>query len=71
MKTYYVETYRPPYPGRGLKICVHAERDYSRDVLSPGMTSVWAVQACRTKEEAIAAVVERAAGKRTAVSRVF
>jgi len=69
MATYYVETYRPN-PG-SLSVRAYRERDYCRDVLSPSMTSVWRVDTVRNKEQAIAAVIEKAAGKGVAVSRVF
>lgn len=71
MTTYYVATYRPPYPEKGVKVTVYKEKDYSVDVLPPGMTSVWRVQHVKNRESAIACVIERAAGKGTAVAQVF
>jgi hypothetical protein len=68
---FYVETYRPAYPDGGIHVRVHTGRDYGTDYLSPGMTSVWHVRHVRTKEAAIAAVIERAAGKNVTVSQVF
>ena len=62
MATFYVETYRPAYPARGVKVRVHREKDYSIDCLSPGMTSVFRVEMVNTKEDAIACVAEHAAG---------
>lgn len=70
-REYYVETYRPPYPERGIKVRVHAARDYSVDTLSPDMTSVWHVTHVATKQDAVAAVIERAAGRNVTVSQVF
>lgn len=70
-REFYVETYRPAYPEHGIHVRVHTSRDYGTDHLSPGMTSVWHVSHVRTKEEAIAAVIERAAGKNVTVSQVF
>ena len=58
---FYVETSRPPV-SRGVRIRVMNEREYSHDALSPNMTAVFEVDACRTKQEAIACVVEHAAG---------
>ncbi len=71
MATFYVETSRPAYPGNGITVTVHRARDYAVDVLSPGMTSVWCVDKVRTKGDAVAAVIERAAGKHVCVSQVF
>lgn len=71
MSAYYVETYRPAFPGRGVAVRVLSEREYSIDTLSPGMTSVWHVDHVRTKQEALAVTIERAAGKSVTVSRVF
>ena len=71
MATYYVETYRPAYPGRGIVTRVHAARDFSTDTLNPCMTAVFQVDKVSSKPEAIAAVIERAAGKRVCVSQVF
>lgn len=70
-KTYYVAAYRPPYPERGLKLVVFPEKDYSIDGVPPTMTALFRVQYVNNREEAIAAVVERAAGKGTAVSQVI
>ena len=71
MATYYVETSRPAYPGNGIKVTVHAARDFSLDVISPDMTSVWQVDKVSSKPEAIAAVIEKAAGKGVCVSQMF
>lgn len=63
MATYYVETFRPPDPGHVLRqFRVIPERQYSRDCLSPTLTSLWRVDNVGNKNEALAAVLERAAG---------
>lgn len=71
MRTFYVETYRPPFPDTGVKVTVHRDRNYSADVLNPGMTSVFEVRGVRTKLEALAVMVEHAAGKPVMVRKVF
>lgn len=71
MASYFVETYRPPFPQTGARVRAHRDRDYSTDALHPCMTSVWHVTHVRTKDEAIAVVIERAAGKRVTASQVF
>lgn len=71
MATYYVETYRPAYPARGVKVRVHSAREYGTDVLNPGMTAVFEVSKISSKPEALALVAEYAAGKPVCVSRVF
>lgn len=65
--TYYVETARPCYPQGGLIYFVHKEKGFSRDCLSPDMTAVFKVEMVKTKAEAIAAVIEYAAGFRPCV----
>jgi hypothetical protein len=62
MPTYYVETYRPAYPERGVHVRAIRGRDFAEDCLSPTMTTVHAVHNVTTKEEAIACVIEHAAG---------
>lgn len=71
MATFYVETSRPPYPARGIKIAVHKAKDFSRDVLSPCMTAVFQVDNVQTKQDAIASIIERAAGFNPCVRLVF
>jgi hypothetical protein len=71
MATLYVETYRPCFPYKGVCVRVHKEKGFNRDALSPDMTSVWEVQGVKTKEDAIACVIEKAAGCRTTVRRLF
>ena len=70
MASYYVETYRPAYPQRGVRVRVHKARDFGVDLLQPGMTTVYLVECVTTKEEAIACVLERAAGHNTCVRLV-
>ena len=67
MATYFVETFRPPHPERGLKHAVYSYREFSLDVLNAGMTAVFEVSQVSTKPEAIAAVLEHAAGYGTSV----
>lgn len=69
-RTYYVAAYRPPYPEKGVKLAVYREKDYSLDVVPATLTALFCVEHVNNREEAIAAVVERAAGKRNAVSQV-
>jgi hypothetical protein len=72
--TYYVETYRPAYPpylGVGVRVRYIREKDYSVDTLSPTMSSVWKVEHVHNGMQALACVIEHAAGKGTAVTRVF
>jgi len=67
---FVVETYRP---GKGgVKYRVWREGEFSCDHLSPSMTTtaVFAVEASGTTE-AVALVLERAAGIPTAVSLTF
>jgi hypothetical protein len=72
VKKFYVCTFRPPHPHYiGLEIIVYRESEYSRDVLPATMTSVWEVECVHNKREAIAAVIEKAAGKGACVRRVF
>lgn len=70
MASYYVETYRPAYPQRGVRVKVHKARNFGVDQLSPDMTTVYLVEYVTTKEEAIACVLERAAGHNTCVRLV-
>lgn len=57
---FVVETYRPAYPERGLRVRVHRERDWP-DCASPTMTTAWFVDCC-TRSAAIALALEVAAG---------
>ena len=68
---YYVETYRPPFPERGVRYRVHSQRAYSRDTLSPDMTAVFEVDNARTKAQAVALVIEKAAGHDVTVRRIL
>jgi hypothetical protein len=70
-RTYFVETFRPAYPEKGVRVRVHADRDYATDVLHPGMTSVIEVSHVATKDEAIAVALEHAAGIGVAAHRIF
>jgi hypothetical protein len=71
MATMYVETYRPCFPETGVKIKVHKEQDYSRDVLFASMTSILLGFNAFNFPNAVACVIEKAAGKATAVRRIF
>jgi len=62
MATYYVETYRPALPAKQtLEYAVH-RGPLDRDQLQPTMTAVLEVQNCTSKAQALAAVLEYAAG---------
>jgi hypothetical protein len=65
----YVETFRAPR--EGLQFCVHLDKHFSRDVLSPNMTAVFEVDCVQTKNQAIACVIEKLAGFDTNVRLVF
>ena len=62
MKHYYVEVCRPAYPARGISYRVFTDKEYSTDVLSPCTSAVFRVGCCRSKQEAVALVLEYAAG---------
>lgn len=61
-KVFWVETFRPPYPSRGVGCRVHCGTDFDYDKLSANLTSLWEVHGAATKSEAIALVAEKAAG---------
>jgi hypothetical protein len=67
----YIETYRPPFPEKGVRFRVHKEKGFSRDVLSPNMTAVVEVDNVTTKDEAIAVAIERLAGHNTTARVIF
>jgi len=69
-KTFYVATYRPCFP-QGVKTIAYREKDYSRDILPPSLTSLWEVNHVNTKAEAIACVIEKGAGKGVAVKQLI
>lgn len=71
MKRFYVAVYRPAYPERGIKYAVYSERQYSVDILPPAVTCVFVVGCCASKEEAVALVMESAAGARVDVRCVL
>lgn len=68
---FFVYTYRPPYPENGLRVEALKEKDYCIDLLPATVTSVWRVDAVTKKQEAIAAVVEFAAGKKVCVQQII
>lgn len=69
--TYYVATYRPPHPEGGLHFIVYKDKDYAIDVLPATVTSLWRVESVTKKDEAIACVMEFAAGKKVCVTRIL
>lgn len=71
MALFYVETFRPAYPQTGLQYRVHSGQQFSRDALNPCMTAVFEVDCVRSKPEALAAVIEHAAGHGVKVCRIF
>jgi hypothetical protein len=60
MKKYYITTYRPAYPQRGVKLVATVANDFSQDCLPP-TASATVVSQGRTKAEAIAFAIERLA----------
>ena len=71
MAMFYVETYRPPYPGKGVEYRVWRQQEFSPDCLSPSMTAVYEVTHCSTKAQAVALVIEHAARFPVTVRLVF
>lgn len=71
MATMFVEVTRPAYPEKGLRINVHKEGNFSRDVLSPDMTCVFKVEHVSKKEDALGVIIEKLAGHTTSVYPVF
>jgi hypothetical protein len=59
--TYYFESYRPPYPERGVRFRAH-RGELDRDALSPCMTGVVRVECAPNKDQAIALLIERLCG---------
>lgn len=68
---YYVEVYRPCYPERGVKVRIHKESDFYQDMLHPTMTACFHVVNVDSESEAIAAVLEYAAGRNHGVYVAF
>lgn len=60
---FWVEVYRPAYPAKGIKYRVYKEKEFLRDVVDPGMTGLFRVENVTTKPEALAACLEKLAGK--------
>lgn len=69
--TYYVATYRPAYPSRDVCLATYKAKGFSYDLLPPTLTSLWRVDHVQSKGQAIACVIEKAAGKGTTVSRII
>jgi hypothetical protein len=67
----YIEIYRPCFPDRGVKVRSHRPSAFSRDVLSPDMITVFRVEGTTKKEEALALIAEKLAGRNTTVYKVF
>lgn len=59
---FYVEVYRPAYPDKGIYYRVHSAKQYCKDILSPCLTALWRVGSVKTKQEALAVLLEYAAG---------
>ena len=71
-QTLYVEVVRPSYPQRGLETRIHKDKAFSRDVLSHDMTCVFRVEYVTSKDEALALIAEKLAGKNGAcVTKIF
>jgi hypothetical protein len=68
MPGFIVETYRPAYPERGVRVRVHRQDDWP-DCASPSMTTAWHVDYCK-RSEAIALALEAAAGLRVVGQRL-
>lgn len=69
-KTYVVEVYRPPFPEKGVKYRVHNGSTFTVDRLSPNCSAAFRAQLCSNRDEAIALVMEYAAGKRVQVQPI-
>ena len=69
---YFVEAYRPPYPSKArLAYQVHTEKEFCWDILSPDLTALFCVRNVTTKAQALAALIEYAAGLGTSVYQVL
>jgi hypothetical protein len=62
MATFYVYTYRPTFPEKGVKYDVVKAKDFSNDCLPPTLTTLFQVDNVTTKQEALAVVLEHAGG---------
>ena len=70
MATYFVETYRPAYPEAGVHFRTTRAEKWSLDTVHPCMTAVFQVDLVKSKDEAIACVIEKLAGFNPAVTLV-
>ena len=71
MPTFHLETLREPYPAKGVSFRCHKDKGFSRDSLSPSMTSVHRVEGVNTKDEAVAVALEKLAGINVSVYPEF
>ena len=71
MPTYYLYTFRPPYPEKRVKLNIMNEKEYCVDVLPSPVTSAYRVENVRSRAEAIAIALEKLAGKPTTVYQVI
>lgn len=70
--TYYVETFRPCFQdGGGLKFCVTRMKQFDIDRTHPCLTALFRVENVKTRDEAIAAVIEKLAGHRVSVYQIL
>jgi hypothetical protein len=69
--SYVVETYRPPYPERGVRFRAHRRNRFSIDDLSPNMTAAFVVENVTNGEQAVACCIEKLAGKGTMVHPLY
>lgn len=69
--SHYVEVFRPAYPDCGVKIRAHRARGFVIDQTAPTLTALFEVAGARTADEAIALVVEHAAGHGVTVRRMI
>jgi hypothetical protein len=70
-KTYFVETYRDPVTPFGVHFRVHKSEDFSNNRLHIGSTSVFRVEGASSKQEAVALVIEKFAGKNVRVAFMY
>lgn len=72
--TYYIATYRPPYPEAlhsRVQFNIYRKDRYSASILPATTTAVLRVDNVQNKQEAIAVALEYAAGRKVTVSKVL
>jgi hypothetical protein len=67
---YYVETFRLPYPAKGVSFQVHSEKLWKIDACSPDLTSLFLVRDVPSRKSAIALLIE-CSGKASNVEKII